>query len=76
MRGVSALRIAHVRHSRAPCSRAQINRWLPIESMRYYFQLNNAYVVSKLKVLLLPFRHRVSMPATLAQHALRHLALR
>ncbi|KAG8464830.1 hypothetical protein KFE25_010198 [Diacronema lutheri] len=35
-----------------------INRALPIESLRYYFQLNNAFVMSKLKVLLLPFRHR------------------
>jgi hypothetical protein len=44
---------------RLASSHAQMSRWMPIDSLRYYFQLNNAFVSSKLKVLLLPFRHRV-----------------
>jgi len=31
--------------------------------MRYYFQLNNAFVSSKLKVLILPFTHKVCQSA-------------
>jgi len=36
----------------------QINRYFTVDSVRYYFQLNNSFVVSKLMILLMPFRHR------------------
>ncbi|TPX47395.1 hypothetical protein SeMB42_g03333 [Synchytrium endobioticum] len=35
-----------------------INRWINIPYLKYYFNVNNIYVASKLQVLLFPYRHK------------------
>ncbi|TPX32717.1 hypothetical protein SmJEL517_g04248 [Synchytrium microbalum] len=35
-----------------------INRWINIPTLKYYFNVNNAYVATKLLLLLFPYRHK------------------
>jgi len=35
-----------------------INRWFNLYNMKYYFTVSNSYVLNKLKLVLLPFRHK------------------
>ncbi|KAJ1623823.1 YIF1-domain-containing protein, partial [Pavlovales sp. CCMP2436] len=58
MKGVAAGLAMDYGQQMAGKLHTNMNRWLPIDSMRYYFQLNNAFVSSKLKVLILPFTHK------------------
>lgn len=41
--------------------RTQITKYLESTNLKYYFNINNSYVPNKLKVLLLPFTHKVSI---------------
>jgi hypothetical protein len=47
----------------ANMGRAAIGHYLPFasalwHSLRYYFDVNNSYVVNKLKLLVFPFKHK------------------
>ena len=35
------------------------NRWFNMYNLKYYFAVNNSYVLNKLKLVLFPFRHKV-----------------
>jgi hypothetical protein len=37
-----------------------VGKYVPIGSVRSYWQVNNAYVVSKLMLLLFPYRNKVT----------------
>eukprot|EP01091_Cochliopodium_minus_P008368 TRINITY_DN1883_c0_g1_i1.p2 TRINITY_DN1883_c0_g1~~TRINITY_DN1883_c0_g1_i1.p2 ORF type:complete len:113 (-),score=15.18 TRINITY_DN1883_c0_g1_i1:618-956(-) len=36
-----------------------INRWFNVYNLKYYFTVNNSYVLNKLKLLIFPFKHKV-----------------
>lgn len=40
---------------------SQIEKYVPVTRLKYYFAVDNNYVVRKLILLLFPFHHRVSM---------------
>ncbi|KAI9002333.1 YIF1-domain-containing protein [Gaertneriomyces semiglobifer] len=35
-----------------------INRWINVPHLKYYFNVSNSYVLTKLRLLLFPFRHQ------------------
>lgn len=38
----------------------QLTRWVPVSKLKYYFAVDNNYVIHKLRLLFFPFTHRVS----------------
>jgi len=39
-------------------AKSQVSRYLSLDSFRYYFNVNNSYVLNKLQVLFAPMRHK------------------
>jgi YIF1 len=37
---------------------SRLNSWVPVESLRYYFNVNNSYVLNKIGRILFPFGPR------------------
>lgn len=40
----------------------QISSFLSLEPLRYYFVVNNQYVLNKLRLILFPLMHKVTRP--------------
>jgi len=38
--------------------RSRVSSWFSLDPLKYYFNVNNSYVVNKLKILLCPFLHK------------------
>ena len=36
-----------------------MNSWINVYNLKYYFTVNNSYVLNKLKLLIFPFKHKV-----------------
>lgn len=39
----------------------QFEKWVPVAKLKYYFAVDNNYVIHKLRLLFFPFTHRVSI---------------
>lgn len=37
----------------------QFEKWVPVAKLKYYFAVDNKYVINKLRLLLFPFTHKV-----------------
>jgi hypothetical protein len=44
----------------------QVSRYFATHDVQYYFQVNDQYVKNKLKVVLFPFLHKVSLTSLLS----------
>jgi len=58
MQGVAAGLAMDYGQQMASRINSNVNRYVSVGLLRYYFQLNNAFVASKIKVLLFPYRHK------------------
>ena len=38
----------------------QFSKWVPVAKLKYYFAVDNNYVINKLRLLFFPFTHKVS----------------
>lgn len=39
----------------------QFEKWVPVTRLKYYFAVDNKYVVNKMRLLFFPFIHKVSL---------------
>ncbi len=56
----------HSSASNANYFSAQVGRFIHVQSWKYYWNVSNHYVLSKLALLLFPFRHKVLIVYILA----------
>lgn len=42
----------------------QFSKWIPVAKLKYYFAVDNNYVINKLRLLFFPFTHKVSFYLT------------
>lgn len=40
---------------------SQFSKWVPVTKLKYYFAVDNNYVIKKLRLLFFPFVHQVSV---------------